>query len=247
MSQVRKFTKIQAVAAVTLAVTLTGFLGGCSKMGAHNNNNMMGQSEVREQKTNPEALKVVDTIGQTSEAVYDDIRAEQWQQASEKLSYLKKADDELKSSQLSKGSDQYVSRLTNDLDKQIQEKKRVPAMESANQLTRAAMDLGEPVEATLPKELSLLNYYGRELEIGALGNDKNKMHSATNDIKNIWPKLKPKVEAQGQTEKEAQFDQLVKKLEKAKSKEEYQQFATQILEQVDQMGGKFSKGGQQSG
>jgi|GEM_PF-6004753 len=244
MSQVRNFTKVQAVAAVTLAVTLAGFLGGCSKMGAHNK---MGQSQVREeQKTNPDALKAVDTIGQTSEDLYDDVRSEQWQKASEKMPILKQANSDLKASELSKGSDQYVSRLTNDLDKHIQQQKRLPAMESANELTRISMDLGEPVAATLPKELSLLDYYGRELEIGAMSNDQNKLHSATRDIKSTWSKLKPKVQEQGKAGEEKQFDQLVKKLEKAKSNQEYQQLATQILEQVDHLGGLFSKGGQQS-
>jgi len=250
-----KNSKFQALALVTLAVSLTGLMSGCSKMGAHH---QMGQSQVREQttykkngvgnpqgadKTNVAAEQAIQTIAASSANVYDSIKASQWQQASDELSKVKQANSELKGSKLGKGSDQYVDRISSDLTKQINQKDRVQALESANQLTRASMDLGEPVPATVPKEVSLLGYYGRELEIGTMAKDKNKLSGTAKDIEHTWNSLKPKIEQQskGKGGESNQFDSLVKQLGKANSTQDYQRLSGQILDHVDKMEGMYGK------
>jgi hypothetical protein len=249
MSYSKSKPTMRTLAAVALSISLIGVLGGCSKTGM---NQRMGQSEVRqepkyEQKTptNVEAEQSIQTIEATSQNVYENVKASQWEQASDELSKLKQARNDLKSSGLGKGSDQYVDRISMDLQKQIGQKDRLPAMESANQLTRAAMDLGEPVPSTTPKELSLLDYYGRELEIGVISNDKNKLSAASRDIKHTWNAIKPKVEAQegGKGGHVAQFDQLVKQLDKAKSTQDYQKVSGKFTDHVDAMQGLYGKNG----
>lgn len=214
----------------------------------------MGKSQIREQtsresreqkNTNAAAMKAIQTIGETGEGVYDDVKAMNWGQASEKLSSMNQAKLDLKASKLSKGSGEYVDRISSDLSRHIGKKDRISAMESANELTRASMDLGQPVAATMPKELSLLDYYGRELEIGALAKDKGKMSGTAKEIKRVWLSLKPKVQSQakskGVNQEEARFQQLVEQLDIANSSAEYEQLASQILVHVDRLENLFNR------
>ena len=133
-------------------------------------------------------------------------------------------------------ADQYVEKISHDLGQKIAKKDQFAAMEDANQLTRAAMDLGEPVPAKLTKELTLLDFYGREIEIGALSKDKNKISAATRDIKQVWKSLKPAIEAKSpNTEEPAKFEHVVKQLEEAKDFGTYKDLSTSFLTQVDSL------------
>jgi len=248
MKQINLNSSKMVALGITLAMSTTLALSGCTKMST--SEGQVGKSEVRGESSaqeesngtsrNPNvsesAHHAVNSIYTSSETIYENLKAQEWDKASEQLTTLNTDRKTLKSSSLGKGSDQYVEKISHDLGQKIAKKDQFAAMEDANQLTRAAMDLGEPVPAKLTKELTLLDFYGREIEIGALSKDKNKISAATRDIKQVWKSLKPAIEAKSpNTEEPAKFEHVVKQLEEAKDFGTYKDLSTSFLTQVDSL------------
>jgi hypothetical protein len=228
---------------VALGLVMAGCFGGCSKM---NSKTPVGQSQVRESRVPSQEQQALSVIGETSEDLYDDAKLEQWKKASGKLNTLQQAKTELEANPIAAEARQQVDQLSQDLGHGIANRNRLMAMDDANQLTKVAIDLGEPNQAAMPKEVSLLDYYGRELEVGAIAKDQAKVNRTKQAIKQTWQVLKPQIAAQknkpNAATEQARFERLVSQLDQPQSYPVYQQLAVQILDQVDQLEGLFTQG-----
>jgi hypothetical protein len=62
----------------------------------------------------------------------------------------------------------------------------VRTLDLANGITRLAADLSSGDQTPIPYALALLDFYGRELELGIAAGDQNRLTRATADLQQTW-------------------------------------------------------------
>jgi hypothetical protein len=174
--------------------------------------------------------KAIANFGEYSENIYDFAKANQWNKADRRLNLLRKSSQALGSigSLATKISDQL-----NALTQSVGARNRIAAMQNANTLTSYGATLKDPLEPLVPTEVTLLDYYGRKLEVGSLTQDLGQLKLDTRATRKTWNAVRNDLlQADGQ--KEAQkFDRLLNRLDVARSPKAYDRIALAILEEVD--------------
>jgi hypothetical protein len=112
-------------------------------------------------------------------------------------------------------------------------------MRVANQVTLIAANLTEPFALKVPVDVTRLDYYGRELEIWAAADDEAKLRETAAEMRKTWDRLRPTVVDHKAAAEAKQFDELVARVEAAKSSREYSLAATSVLEGVDNLENVF--------
>ena len=121
------------------------------------------------------------------------------------------------------------------LEKSIPVKDQLVTMRDANRVTLLAANLSKPFNPPVPVQVTLLDYYGRQLEIGAAANDITQLKQTASNISGNWNALRPVIESHGGSAEAQKFDHLVARVETAKSVNEYSSLATPLLNQVDNL------------
>ncbi len=183
--------------------------------------------------TPPKALA---DAGEYGENVYDMAKANDWKKAAEKLNLLKESATRLKSDVQGGGGE--LDRLASGimaLDKAVTSKNRQAAMREANQITLIVANLNAPYKLAVPVEVTKLDYYGRELEIWSAEKDTRKLQAIAIEIRRTWDAVRPSIESHNGAAEAKKFDELVARVEKARTPEEYAQLATPVLDEVDNL------------
>lgn len=185
----------------------------------------------------------VSQVGEYGENIYEAAQANNWTQATAKLTSLKdaakKIDTESKISE-NPNEDQLDAAIAA-LNKAVPAKNKLATMRAANQTTLLAANLSAPFNPPVPVQVTLLDYYGRQLEIGAAANNMNQLKETAKDMSRTWNALRPAVESHGGSAQAQQFDHLVARVEAAKSSNEYGSLATPVLNQVDNLEKVFTQ------
>ncbi len=121
------------------------------------------------------------------------------------------------------------------LSQAVKTKNRQAAMRDANQVTLNAAKITEEFEGKVPVEITLLDYYGRELEIWAAQGNTAKLKATANDIQRTWKKVRPAVEAHKGSAQVQKFNSLVDRVVAAKVPTDYGRLSTSILNDVDNL------------
>jgi hypothetical protein len=112
-------------------------------------------------------------------------------------------------------------------------------MREANLLTRLDAELSRPSRPAVPADVTLLDYYGRELEVWASARDEAKLHATVVAMGTTWRGLRPQVVAAGGSAVASRFDSLVKQAESAPHAHTLARLATPILDEVDRLEAVF--------
>lgn len=190
------------------------------------------KSTVETAKTNTAPPKALVDAGEFAENIYDFAKLKDWTKAEAKLDSLEKSLSELKTANLA--APQFVEAI-NSLATAVKAKNEIDAMREANQATFLVAEQSTKFNLKVPVEIVKLDYYGREIEILAITKDDAKLKTTTQEIRQIWNAVKPKIEAKGATKVAAKFESLVVKAEKAGSIEDYAKVALPILDEVDNL------------
>lgn len=186
--------------------------------------------------------KPLEEVCHFSENIYDMAKLNDWGKAMADLSRLKKAVEGLKTDPATTKIDTVeVASTLSKLENAVSRKDRSTAMQSSNRITMIAAKLTASFKPQVPAEVTLLDYYGRELEIWAAANDQTKLNSVAKDIRQTWDKLLPTIESHGGSVEAKTFGVLVEKIEKAKTPNDFAQLATPILDEVDNLEKVFTK------
>ena len=122
-----------------------------------------------------------------------------------------------------------LKRTIADLEKALAAKNHLDAMRNANRVTLIAATVAVPYRPRIPTEVSLLEYNGRELEIWSEVRKLDKLSSIVIRMHLAWQTLMPKlIEYNGDKELK-RFSELMRHLEQARTAEEYDRLAKQIL------------------
>lgn len=128
-----------------------------------------------------------------------------------------------------------------DLGTAIQQRKQLLAMKISNEITREAAELMRQYKTPAPVEIALLDYEGRKLQVAAKENDTSALQQAVQDSRRIWNLVRPEVERHGGSSEARDFDSLMSQLSSARTAQEFQQLATNILSQVDKLEVVFTR------
>ena len=192
--------------------------------------NIFGTTFVKNQKT----AQLV-RIGEYGEDIYGYAQTGKWGKANADLKQLNRTFGKYKSSNGSTDS-----AFATGLGKQIQTlsqsiggRDRFSSMQTANLITYKTVKFTSAQNAPLPSEVTLLDYYGRELEIGSLFNNTNQIQSSVSKIRGAWNAVRSSlIEAGGDTQSKT-FDNLVGSLEQHHSLNQYSKLAIAVLDKVD--------------
>lgn len=185
----------------------------------------------------------VSQVGETGENIYDAAKANNWTQATAKLNSLKDAAKRLDTeSKISENpNEDQLDTVIAELGKAVPANNRLAAMRAANEVTRLAANLSASFNLQVPVSVNLLDYYGRQLEIGVVARDMTQLKTTAKDIQQTWNALRPTVESHGGAAQAKKFDNLVTNVEAANSFNDYDHLATPVLEQVDNLEKVFTR------
>lgn len=185
----------------------------------------------------PQALS---NVGEYGEQVYDMAKIGDWAKAQADLTTLQQAVQQL--SQQSPSNNSHLLSLGNSvarLSQAVEAKDQQATQHYANQVTLIAAQMTQLYQTKVPIEVTLLDYYGRQLEVDAASGNMAQLQSTASQIEQTWSALRPVIMSHGGSAEVQQFDGLVARVKQAKSVADYSQLATPILDQVDQLEAVF--------
>lgn len=189
----------------------------------------------RIQTTVPAAL--VDA-GEAAEGLYDSAKAKNWKRVKDHQVELEKAVVQLKSLNIDTSQ---LDPLLGTIKISVATENRDDLMLTANKATLVAAEMTEKYHPKIPVDVTKLDYLGREIEIWAAKNDKEKLVFTAKAIRRTWNAVKPQVEANKGTKESATFESLVAGLDKAQTVADYLKLAKPILDEVDHLEAVFEK------
>lgn len=163
-------------------------------------------------------------------------KASDWTKAANDLAALRTATQNLGSDGQTANLERrdIETSLTN-LERDVASRNRLTTMQQANRLTMLAANMTRVFNPQVPTEVTLLDYYGRELEIGAATNDVGRLRATASDMRRTWNLLLPSLEAHGGTAEARKFGELVARVEAARASADFGRLATPVLDEVDNL------------
>jgi hypothetical protein len=173
--------------------------------------------------------------GEYGENVYDYAKANDWKNAAIKLAALRDSAKNVRADV--KNQSASINRLDTHvaaLDRAVTAKDRQTAMGEANQVTLDVADMSAAYKLSVPAQVTMLDYYGRELEVWGQAKNANKLQATALEMRQTWDSLRPSIETQSATEAKT-FDALVAQVGSAKTPADYARVATPVLNEVDNL------------
>lgn len=183
----------------------------------------------------PAVPPAIDAIGHHAENAYDMAKASDWAKASASV-------DSLETAVVADTAARAATRTTlQQLRGAVSARDRRAALVAANRLTEIGARLSAPHAPTVPADVTLLDYYGRELEIWAASSDPAKLRETSDAIHRTWEGLRERVEQRGGTAEATRFGALVQRVRQARTVPEFAALATPILDEVDALEAVFTR------
>jgi hypothetical protein len=173
-------------------------------------------------------------VGESAESVFDAAHSSQWQTATAQLKTLNEAASRLPTLPKPDLVAQLRSRI-NDVNQSAADRRRVETMEFANSITRIVADLSGEFQTEVPIAVVMLDYYGRQLEIGIVTGRQETLTRATTDLRQQWDRLVPSVEQLGHPDEVKRFTDIVVTLEGARRPADYVAPTRAELDAVDRL------------
>ncbi len=180
-------------------------------------------------------------VGEDSEDLYDQAFAPNWTKASAALAKISRDNAILlKTEPALKKRSAGVAALAVAVKRDIAAKDRPAALRDINQMTRLTIEMGAAYAGPIPVEVSLLDYYGRELQLWAVAGNKAQLQHTLSALQTTWQRVRPQVVARPNGAKVARsFDAMVARAKAAQSPASVSKVAAPLLEEVDRLENVF--------
>lgn len=176
----------------------------------------------------------LEAVSAAAECIFDLAKAGKWNGAGIKLEELRKSVQPLRLIQYEE-STMLLPRLKNivfKLDRAVAARNRRDTMRYANKVTLIEAVMVGPLKPRIPTDVMLLDYYGRELEIRSEGGKPDRLASVVVRMHLTWQSLMPHLVIHGGTREVKKFADIMKRLETAKTPEEYGRLALEVRGEV---------------
>lgn len=193
------------------------------------------------EKTTPDSVATAESarvqgivsLGHHAEDLYDHLNLSNWSSADTLMESLRHDVASGVAGNAPTGLDARVSATMARLDTAVAAADRARALIEANRLTELSARLLHSTEPIVPTDVTLLDYFGRELEIRHALHDGAGLQAAADSIRVVWGRVRPSVVARGGAAEAARFDSLVTRLNSAGSPGNIVALGTPILDHVD--------------
>ncbi len=176
------------------------------------------------------------SLGESAEGIYDSAKTSDWKKADDALATLKKSAQELSGqTSISQPNRTNLEGEIAKIQSGLQAHDSLTTMKHANQVTRFAALRSAEFHPKVPSEIALLDYYGRELQIWSTAKNFGNLQTTRLDMEQTWHEVRPSVVQHGGQSAAANFDELLKKLENAKTPNDYMSESSAILDEVDKL------------
>lgn len=154
-------------------------------------------------------------IGESAAVVFDRARTLKWGEASATGQALYESAATLSVSGL---QPDLVARLNSRgayLRSSVKADDRVHSMDAANSITHVVADLCSPYQDQVPYKIGLLDYYGRQLELGLVVSRPATINRATADLRQTWRSVERSVLQHGDVDDARRFTDIVAQIDGA--------------------------------
>jgi hypothetical protein len=155
-------------------------------------------------------------IGESAKEIFDAARTSKWDDVAASVQTLKESASALPSASLKPDLFALLKSRMADLEGSVKARQRIHSMDSANSITQIVADLSAPYQAEIPYKILLLDYYGRQLELGLAASRPSTLTQATAELRQTWSSIEPSILRGGHVEDARQFTDIVVQLEGAK-------------------------------
>jgi hypothetical protein len=108
-------------------------------------------------------------------------------------------------------------------------------MDVANSITRLVADVSAEFRTEVPIGVVMLDYYGRQLELGIAAGRPSTLTQATADLRQQWDRIEPDILRRGHADEARRFTDLVVQLEGARRRADFTAPIRAELEAVDRL------------
>jgi hypothetical protein len=108
-------------------------------------------------------------------------------------------------------------------------------MEFANSITRIVADLSGEFQTEVPIAVVMLDYYGRQLELGIAARRQSTLVRATADLRQQWDRIEPTILQRGHVDEARRFTDIVVQLEGARRPADFAAPTSAELTAVDRL------------
>lgn len=207
---------------------------------ANNTEVMIGSGRDRSTPTVEDKVSILHHMADSAKSIYSLVKTDNWPEAREQVSSLQSIAQSLPAHPAF--TRQEIAKLNSwiiPLENLVAVKQPL-AMDTANQLAMVATQLTIQPHSRLPVEVSMLDYYGRELEIWSTRGNPVKLKAIANKITQIWHDLRPAMQAERSSiQIQPLEDTLVALLDEANSPAEYKLLSAPLLAEVNQLQAVF--------
>jgi hypothetical protein len=179
----------------------------------------------------------LETLSGTAEDIYDLAQVDKWNKISKKLDKLKTSEKAIKLLR-NEENDFLSQRLTakiEDLEQAVSAKSRKDTMRFANDISLLEIAMIGELRPRVPTNVMLLDYCGRELEILSEEKDIARLSNLVIRMHLIWQNTIPQLVDKGGSKEIKIFSEIMTRLERAKTPEEYNRIAKHVLDEVDNL------------
>lgn len=199
------------------------------------------QPEPGKSSQSPMVPAYLEALGAHAENLYDMAKRNEWPKAASEYASLGEAARQMQATQPGPEAGTDLKAAIASLERSVRVQDRLASMQEANQITRIAASLSRPFQPAVPVEVTLLDYFGRELEIWAMRKNGAKLRSTTREMQQTWAVLRPQVMSRAGETGVKKFDDLMSQIEGAKSPAQFGPLALAALDEVDNLEGVFKK------
>ena len=151
-------------------------------------------------------------IGDAAEQLFDAARLSSWSAADVAVQTMRTSSEGLPTTWPTPDlAGRLLSRLA-EVEASASARRRVQTMDFANGITRVVADLSSEYRMPVPYSLVLLDYYGRELELGIAAGDPIRLAQTTADLQQTWNRFESAILQLGAIDEARRFTDSVAQL-----------------------------------
>ena len=155
-------------------------------------------------------------IGKSAAVVFDHARTLQWGEASATGQALYESAATLSVGALQPDLAARLKSRVAYLRSSVKAADRVRSMDAANSITHVVAELCSPYQDEIPYKIVLLDYYGRQLELGLVASRPSTIKRATADLRQTWRSVERAVLQHGDVDDARRFTDIVVQIEGAR-------------------------------
>jgi uncharacterized protein (UPF0147 family) len=167
--------------------------------------------------------------------IYEKTEVNHWKHLDKKMNSIVKVEQLLPSITHEKEMPFYKNLMgvTSDLERAIASQDRISAMKSANKIMILGARLAEAHNSPVPINVAVIAYCGRKLEILSETENVADLADTVTKLHLSWQQLIPLVTAYGGIKEVKRFAEVMKRLESAKTPDEYGKLAALVIEDIE--------------